>query len=127
MKRLALFVPALLLAACDPFGLPENPPETAAYYVATGAANDVAATRVAIAYETPDGPARDTLLAPSGGVLTSWSRVFERDALPAFSITAENLTPADTAGQRGFVSVSLLVNDETVAFDTSAAAVSLSN
>ncbi len=125
MKRLVLLLPALLLAACDPFGLPESPPDTATYYVATGTASGRTATRVAIAYQTPDGPMRDTLVAPSGSVLTSWSKVYERDALDPFSITAENLTPADTAGQRGFVSVSLLVNQKTVAFDSSATVVSL--
>lgn len=125
MKHLTALLPLLLLSACDPFGLPEEAAENATYYVATSnhAGFTYSADSVAIAYETPDGLAHDTIV----GDLTSWSKVFERDALSSFSLTATNLTVPDDSGDVGYISASLLVDQETVAFDSSKTEVSLSN
>lgn len=118
MKALLPLLSLLLLSACDPFGLPENPPDTATYYVSLQV--DATTTgAVALAYETPEGLKRDTLVSPDLGVSTSWSQVYDRDALQNFSITATRLT-----GE--FVAVSLLINQETVAFDSSRTEVTLS-
>lgn len=124
--RTAPLLLAFLLAACDPFGLPEGKTDTATYYVATGTVTGTttqSANRIAIEYASPDGPVRDTLR----GTQASWSKVFDRDDLASFTLTATNLTPPDTAGNAGFISASLLVNQKTVAFDSSRTSVSLSN
>ncbi len=123
MRPLSLVFSLVLLAGCGPFGLPDDPVEKAAYYVASHTSGSVTASTIAIAYETPEGTRRDTLR----GALASWSKVYDRDALPSFSITAENLTPPDTAGNAGIVAVSLIINQETVAFDSSRTVVSLQN
>ncbi len=141
MRTLLTLTFALFLSACGIVELPESTEDVAVYYVSTNALPaarvlsgraPLIANSVAIAYMTPDGMAFDTLRAPDTATPTSttWTARFDRDALSSFSITATNLTlPAalDTTGDTGFVGVALLVNQKTVAEDSSRTVVTLTN
>ncbi len=144
MRTLLTLTFALSLSACGIVELPESADEVAVYYVSTNyvdslrdATNPIdasvgLATLVAIEYETPDGTAFDTLRSPDTPSATSWTKTFPRDALSTFALTATNLTPSNPADTLelfpdGFIGVSLLVNQEIVAADSSRSVVTLSN
>ena len=97
MRTLLTLTFALCLSACGIVELPESTDEVAVYYVSTNDADSLGlSTIVAIEYQTPDGPAFDTLRAPDTATptATSWTKTFPRDALSTFALTATNLTPS---------------------------------
>lgn len=116
------FVPAAVLAAaalaalpaCDLIHLPEESPERATYYVsANGPSLTAVPDTIYVDYMTPDGMKRDSF---PGAARASWSRVFERKALTEFKLTASRQGGGTTPG---FLSASLLVDGQTIAFDSS--------
>ncbi len=134
MRTLLTLTFALSLSACGIVELPENADEIAVYYVSTNNSDSLGlSTLVAIEYQTPDGTAFDTLRAPDTATptATSWTMTFRRDALSTFALTATNLTPPlandSTLTPRGFIGASLLIDQETVAADSSRRVVTVSN